>query len=147
MPNQRDLYSPAASAADVERRAKKTLRPLSVLFVDDVEEARRMYSRYFTFAGIGVTTAANGREALEIARQYPPTVIVTDLAMPQMNGLEFTRHVRADRALRSIPVIAITAFDRDWSEQDSVAAGADVYLRKPCLPSTLVEAVTYLARP
>jgi CheY-like chemotaxis protein len=117
------------------------VRALSILVVDDVQEFREMYSRYFSFEGVGVTTALDGSEALEIARRYPPEAIVLDLSMPGMNGWDFLRHARADERLQAIPIVVITAYGRQGTEREALAAGADAFLAKPCTPARLLEEV------
>lgn len=104
-----------------------------------------MYSRYFSFAGIGVTTACDGGEAFEVAHSYPPDVIVLDLAMPGMNGWQFLKQVRVDPRLKNVPVIVVTADDRDGIGQEARAAGADAFITKPCLPAVLVAEIRRVA--
>jgi CheY-like chemotaxis protein len=123
-----------------------TRDPLSVLVVDDVQTFREMYATYFRFAGVGVSTAANGREALKISRAYPPDVIVLDLCMPGMSGWEFLKHARADHRLSGVPVVAITAYSDDQAERTARDAGATAYVPKPCLPKFLLSVVRRVAR-
>ena len=119
---------------------------LTVLLIDDQQEAREMYSRFFSFSGVGVTTAIDGREALELAQRYPPDVVVADVSMPGMNGFEFLRHLRVDPRLATTPVVVMTAYDRQYSERDAYAIGANAYLAKPCLPAVLLAEVRRVAR-
>ena len=120
-------------------------RGLSVLVVDDVREFREMYSRFFSFEGVGVSTAVDGSEALDVERRYPPDVIVLDLSMPGMNGWDFLLHARSDDRLKSIPIVVITAYGRDGTELEALAAGADAFLPKPCLPPQLLKEVRRVA--
>jgi two-component system, cell cycle response regulator DivK len=115
---------------------------LSVLVVDDLQVFREMYSSYFAFAGVGVSTAIDGHEALQFARLYPPDAIVLDLSMQGMSGWVFLKELRADPALSHIPVIVLTAYS---TEDDVLSAGADALLAKPCLPATLLAEVRRVA--
>ena len=108
---------------------------LSVLIVDDLREFREMYAGYLAHMGVGVTTAGDGAEALQVARLYPPDVIVLDLSMPGVNGWQTLSALSADPRLSHIPVIVLTAYG---TEKDALRAGAHAYLAKPCLPSTLL---------
>jgi two-component system, cell cycle response regulator DivK len=106
-------------------------RPL-VLFVDDDRDARDMYRDYLRSMGCRVITAANGNGAIDQALQHRPDVIIMDLAMPQMDGLAATRHLRRQEPTRRVPIIALTAMPaaRDSARE----AGCDAFLAKPCLP-------------
>ena len=118
---------------------------LSVLIVDDLREFREMYSGYFGFSGIGVTTAMDGTEALQIARLYPPDAIVLDLWMPGKSGWQTLKELRADPQISHIPVVVLTAYS---AEPDVLAAGANAFLAKPCLPAVLLaEVKRVMARP
>jgi CheY-like chemotaxis protein len=120
--------------------------PLSVLVVDDIQDFREMYASYFSFAGVGVSTAIDGEEALQLSRAYPPDVIVLDLCMPGMSGWQFLEHARTDPRLCRIPVVAITAYGDEESEQTARDAGAAAYIPKPCLPQFLLSVVRRAAR-
>ena len=111
---------------------------LSVLIVDDLQEFREMYSSYFTFAGVGVCTAIDGREALQLARMCPPDAIVLDLSMPGMSGWQALKELRADPQLSQIPVVVLTAYA---TKEEALQAGADAFLAKPCTPATLLAKV------
>ena len=115
---------------------------LSVLIVDDLREFREMYSSYFAFSGVGVSTAIDGAEALQLARLYPPDAIVLDLSMPGVSGWQALKEVRADPRLSRIPIIVLTAYG---TKEDVLQAGADAFLAKPCTPATLLGEVRRLA--
>jgi two-component system cell cycle response regulator DivK len=118
---------------------------LSVLIVDDVRQFREMYSGYLSYAGLGVSTAIDGQEALHVARLCPPDVVVLDLSMPGMNGWQFLKELRADPVLRHTPVIVVTAYHDSESRRNAEAAGATSCLSKPCLPAALLEEVQRVA--
>jgi CheY-like chemotaxis protein len=130
----------AAVAPDRRTRPGRSSdeRRLAVLLVDDQRDFREMYSQYFTFEGVGVTTAQDGLEALDVAQAYPPDVIVMDLAMPGMSGWEFLKHARTDARIRQIPIVVVTACERADTQYDALSAGASSFVAKPVIPSVLL---------
>ena len=109
-----------------------------VLLVDDDTDQREMYGLYLRARGFHMLAATNGMEAMALARQVRPDVIVMDLAMPNLNGWEATQRLKHDPLTQSIPVIACTAHTGEWAVDRAVKAGCDAYLTKPCLPRDLV---------
>jgi CheY-like chemotaxis protein len=111
-----------------------------VLLVEDHLDTRQMYAE---FLGIDfdVMTAADGEDALSMMRLHPPDVLVTDLSLPRMDGFELIARVRADPALRAIPVICLSGYGGHEHEQRALAAGCDRILQKPCMPDALAEVV------
>jgi CheY-like chemotaxis protein len=104
-----------------------------VLVVDDFDEARRMLAEYLeTAAGFSVETAADGREAIELAQRVRPGVVVMDLAMPVMDGVTAIKELKANSETRDIPVVVLTAFrSEDDLPQRALAAGCAEVLTKP----------------
>ena len=128
---------PARLPAD--RRARRR-----VLVVDDNEDSRLLYSAYLRHLDVEVTTAADGSEALRLAGERKPDLIVMDLTMPRMDGWTATRLLRANTELRGIPIVAVTGVRRDEAEEATRAAQFDRYILKPCLPQDLAVAVLEL---
>src|ERR1700743_1212745 len=112
-----------------------------VLVVDDFDDNRAMYAVYLTYSGYDVVEAGDGREAIEVASRRLPDVIIMDLTLPVMDGLEATRRLKADERTRHIPIIALTGHAQAGQSNDARAAGCDAFLAKPCLPEMLVEKV------
>jgi CheY-like chemotaxis protein len=112
-------------------------RPPRVLLVEDDRDTRQMYSEYLSYAGLSVTEAPSGRRALESARRDPPDVVVTDIAMPDMDGVELSRRLRLDRATSDVPIIAVSGQPAEQAR----LAGADVLLEKPCEPDRLFHVI------
>jgi CheY-like chemotaxis protein len=106
-----------------------------VLVVDDAPDARALYGEYLEFCGFRVETAADGEEAVSKARAEWPAVILMDLAMPRLDGWEAIRQLRADRITADIPIVALSAHAFGDEPDRARAAGADLCLTKPCLPS------------
>jgi two-component system, cell cycle response regulator DivK len=115
-----------------------------VLVVDDFEDNRDMYAVYLTHSGYDVLEAADGQEAVEVARQRVPDVIVMDLTLPIMDGWEATRRLKADERTRHIPIIMLTGHAVAGQSRDARDAGCDAFLAKPCLPDLLVGKVQEL---
>jgi len=124
-------------------RAQVGRTPLRVLLVEDHEDIREGFATYLRMvAGADVATATNGLEAIDQARLLLPEVIVMDLAMPGMGGVEAMRVLRADHRTRFIPAIAMSAHVVDPREAARArAAGFDRLCRKPCFPSDLLVAI------
>jgi len=108
-----------------------------VLVVDDVENNRDVLSRQLERQGYAVTTAQNGREALEKLRGEIFDLVLLDIMMPEMNGYEVLQRLKADEALRHIPVIMISALSELDSVVRCIGMGADDYLPKPFEPTLL----------
>jgi two-component system cell cycle response regulator DivK len=121
---------------------QKTLMELPhVLVVDDYEDTRFLYSEYLAFAGFRTSTAGNGAEALAKARAEHPDVIAMDLSMPDMDGWEAARRLKADASTREICIIALTGHAEDSCRASAKKAGCDRFLAKPCLPEELMREV------
>jgi CheY-like chemotaxis protein len=119
-------------------------RPL-VLHVQDDMEGRMMYAHWLADAGFRVEQAHKGLQALERAFDLLPSVVVTDLNIPGIDGYELTRRLRADVRTRRIPILAVTGygpFTQDPSRADR--AGCDAILSKPCSPEDLESAIRNL---
>ncbi len=102
-----------------------------VLAVDDSIDNLTMISLYLQQNGYRVATANNGEEAIKVASLVKPDLIIMDLAMPGVDGLESTRKIREDEQLSGIPVIALTAFSTDGFRRAAHQTGFDGYLTKP----------------
>lgn len=103
----------------------------TVLAVDDDSQVLRAVRRVLEGAGFTVTTAQSGRDALEIVRQERPDVIVLDIIMPEMDGVEVCRRLRADPFLARIPILFLTAKNRPTDIAEALDAGGDDFLSKP----------------
>jgi CheY-like chemotaxis protein len=117
---------------------RKRESPPLVLVVDDFEDNRAMYAEFLGFSGYRVVQAANGKEALEFARELRPDAIVMDLSLPVMDGWEATRRLKADESTRGIPIVALTGHTLPGPSAEAKEAGCDAVLVKPCLPDRLV---------
>jgi len=109
-----------------------------VLVVEDDPETRRFYSEAFARDGFHVDQAHNGHQALEKALQRAPDLILTDIAVPGLDGIELCRRLRADERTCRVPVLAITGYGDRYYPDRIREAGADQLLIKPCEPERLV---------
>ncbi|AFL74539.1 response regulator [Thiocystis violascens] len=120
--------SPAADAPGAPAVAHQQPR---VLLVDDNASNLDMLATYLRIKGCDVMTASNGRQALALAREQRPDIILMDVQMPEMDGLETTRRFRADPAFRLTPIIALTALAMPGDREQCLDSGMDDYLSKP----------------
>src|SRR5437763_9816948 len=113
-------------AADARRAVLEELvAGERVLFVDDEEQIRKLLSTWLTRHGYEVTVANDGWEALKAIRTKAPDLVITDVNMPNMNGLELTRRLRADHRTARIPVIMLSARKQADDVLTGYAEGAD----------------------
>jgi CheY-like chemotaxis protein len=110
-----------------------------VLVVDDYEDARRFFCTFLQLAGYEVLSAADGQEALDVARRQRPDLILLDLKMPRMDGETFRREQLADAHLSAIPVIVVSGSSD--GEQIAQRIAAIDYLGKPIDSGMLLAAV------
>jgi DNA-binding response OmpR family regulator len=108
---------------------------------DDEEDLRELVAYRLTRSGYQVIGARDGLQALELAAERTPDLMVLDVMMPKLDGYELTRRVRAEAALRSIPVILLTARSQESDIDRGFEVGADDYLKKPFNPDELVARV------
>jgi CheY-like chemotaxis protein len=116
---------------------KTAVQPV-ILIAEDFEDARDLYKDYLEFSGFTVETAANGREAIELAQSLQPDLILMDASMPVLDGWQATRELKANPATSHIPVLALTAHAFDDARQEARSSGCDGFVTKPCLPDDLV---------
>jgi two-component system chemotaxis response regulator CheY len=117
-----------------------------ILTVDDSPVMRQMVKATLLDAGHDVTQAANGEEALRIAGTESFEMVITDVNMPIMNGLELTRNLRQLPAYQTIPMIALTTEATAEIKRAGREAGATAWVLKPFSPQRLVEAVAQLLK-
>jgi chemosensory pili system protein ChpA (sensor histidine kinase/response regulator) len=134
-PQEQSLRAAAESRARAEQRRSR------VLVVDDSLSVRRAIASLLEDEGYDVTLARDGLEAARIMEAARPDVLLTDLEMPNMNGLELTAHVRSVPALADLTIVMITSRSMDKHRRQALAAGVDVYLTKPYADHELLQHV------
>lgn len=115
-----------------------------ILVVDDTEANRQILSLRLTRAGFEVETASNGAEAVSVAASNPPALIVMDMDMPVMNGLEATHALKSNPDTAAIPVITLTANSDADIREKCLAAGCSDFEPKPLEFSRLLEKIKAL---
>lgn len=118
-----------------------------VLVVDDFGSAREIYARVLSSSGFLVSEATSGAEALEKGAMQKPDLIVMDLSMPGMDGLETIRRLRSTPNTSSTRIVVVTGAAYAEGSRKAKEAGCDAYLVKPCLPETLLGVVRGLLGP
>jgi two-component system cell cycle response regulator DivK len=104
-----------------------------ILIVEDNELNMRLLNDVLEAHGYAILKTGNGEEAIELARRERPDVILMDIQLPDISGLEATRRLKEDPATRNIPVIAVTAFAMSGDEKRIRDSGADAYVPKPIM--------------
>ena len=115
--------------------------PKKILIVEDDTDNRRIVVKVLSVEGYDILEATDGVQALARARTEQPDLILMDLALPNMDGWEATRRLKADPETRAIPVVALTAFAMRGDEEQARAAGCDDYIPKPARPVAIREVV------
>ena len=113
-----------------------------ILIAEDERDIRELITFTMRYAGHEVTQAANGEEALTLAKQAIPELILMDVRMPKMTGYEACRHIKADDALKNIPVIFLSAKGQETEIQTGLEVGASDYILKPFAPDQLIKRVS-----
>jgi putative two-component system response regulator len=106
-------------------------KPARILVVDDEERNRRLLVAMLEAEGYTAAEAADGAQALELARQNPPDIVLLDIMMPGMDGYDVARTLKADVATKAIPVVMVTALDDRESRLRGLEAGAEEFVTKP----------------
>lgn len=112
--------------------------PSTILVAEDNDDVAMMICTLLRDNGYYVTRAADGQEALDMLQDELPDLLLTDIAMPRMDGLELMRHVREDDTMCHLPIIVASARVEDSERLEGISAGAEVYLTKPFIPEELL---------
>ena len=112
-----------------------------ILVVEDQPDNRKIIRDVFAATGYEIIEAENGEEALAAIAKARPDLILMDMQLPIMDGYTATRRIKADPALRSIPVIAVTSYALSGEEKKAREAGCDDYIPKPYSPRELLAKV------
>lgn len=114
---------------------------LVALVVDDSLSARRALAQFMTDLGLDVQTAKDGFEAIAVMEKIKPDIVLVDLEMPRMNGLELTNHIRAGETDEHLPIVMVTSRVTDKHRQMAAQVGVDAYLNKPWTEEDLMRLV------
>lgn len=110
-----------------------------VLVIDDEADGREMLMATLRLEGAAVRGAGSAREALQLTQQETPDAIVCDIGMPEMDGFEFLRNLRAESRFERVPVIAFTAYASKKDRDDMLSSGFDAYLSKPAMSDEVID--------
>jgi CheY-like chemotaxis protein len=113
----------------------------TILVAEDNADQRSLYVALLTGVGYRVLEASDGAEAVEIARQSQPGLVLMDVTMPGTSGWNAVRTLKQDPQTHMIPIIVVTGLASTWDRDASIASGCDEYLAKPVQPVRLLEEV------
>lgn len=151
-PGEGPEYGPQQLSLSISTQAIETAEPAQggrpatlerplILLVEDSMSSIRLMSDYLHAKSYGIVVARNGNDAIALARGERPDVILMDIQMPGMDGLETTRRIRAEAALQHVPIIALTALAMRGDREKCLAAGANDYMSKPISLKKLIEII------
>src|SRR5207344_1044313 len=109
-----------------------------ILDIEDTENNRRILNDLLTNAGFEVLEAVDGEKGVAMAAEVRPDLILMDIQLPLIDGYEATRRIKANPALRAIPIIVVTSYALSGDEDKARAAGCDDYITKPYSPRALL---------
>ena len=118
----------------------------TVIVVEDTFDDIQLVSAILAYHGVNVKVAVNGVECLKLLQDVNPTMIITDLSMPEMDGWEMLSQIRSNSLISHIPVIAVTAYDSVAVAYDAANAGFDAYIAKPLSPRTFVDSLMQIVQ-
>ena len=121
----------------------KTGSPKTVLIVEDNELNMKLFHDLLEAHGYSTIETRNGVEALELARAHLPDLILMDIQLPEVSGLDVTKWIKEDERTRAIPVIAVTAIAMKGDEERIRQGGCEAYLSKPISVSKFLETVRH----
>ena len=119
----------------------KRIMSKTVLIVEDNELNMKLFHDLLSAHGYATLQTRDGMEALALARQHRPDLILMDIQLPEVSGLEVTRWLKEDETLRHIPVVAVTAFAMKGDEEKMRDGGCEAYLAKPISVTKFLDTV------
>ena len=118
----------------------------TVLIVEDNDLNMKLFNDLLQASGYRTLQTKDGREAMDIARRNRPDLILMDIQLPEVSGLEITRMLKADEDLKAIPVIAVTAFAMKGDEEKIREGGCEGYIAKPISVANFLETIATFLR-
>lgn len=112
-----------------------------IVVADDDRDTRELYRACFDMSGFMTAEASTGVEAIAAAERLLPDVLLTDLILPDISGLDVTRHLKCQKPTANIQVILLTGYSHEDLQRHAAAAGAARALLKPCLPDAMLREV------
>jgi two-component system cell cycle response regulator DivK len=121
--------------------------PKTVLIVEDNELNMKLFNDLVETRGHQIVQTRSGIEAVDLARKHRPDLILMDIQLPEVSGLEVTQWLKDDEELRSIPVVAVTAFAMKGDEEKIRQGGCEAYLSKPISVAKFFETIDHFLGP
>jgi len=121
--------------------------PKTILIVEDNELNMKLFNDLLQAHGYNTLQAKDGRVVIEMTRKNRPDLILMDIQLPEISGLEITKMLKADDDLRDIPVVAVTAFAMKGDEQKIRSGGCDGYIAKPISVASFLQTVSRFLEP
>ena len=119
----------------------QTGQPKTILVVEDNELNMKLFHDLLEAHGYNILQTRDGMEALKLARQHKPDLILMDIQLPEVSGLEVTKWIKEDDALKAIPIIAVTAFAMKGDEEKIREGGCEAYIAKPISVTNFLKTV------
>jgi CheY-like chemotaxis protein len=116
----------------------------TILLVEDFDDTRLIMKLWLMKKGYRVVEAENGEKGIILAEEQHPDLIIMDMMMPGLNGLDATRRIREDQSLQRTPIVAVSAYGADEYRAKAIAAGCDEYVSTPFEPDELGELIKRL---
>lgn len=121
---------------------KKDYSKFTVLIVDDIPVNIILLKTMLARTNVGILTAVNGEEAIEIVRKSRPQLVLLDIQMPLLNGMEVLKEIKSDPEIKDTAVIMVSAYTTAQDIEESMALGASGFIKKPIIMDTLLSSVT-----
>jgi two-component system, cell cycle response regulator DivK len=125
----------------------ETERPKTILVVEDNELNMKLFHDLLEAHGYNVLQTRDGMEALALARQHRPDLIVMDIQLPEVSGLEVIKWIKQDDDLKAVPIITVTAFAMKGDQARILESGCDAYIAKPISVASFVTTVAQFVTP
>jgi CheY-like chemotaxis protein len=138
---------PTFKREDVPERGQSIGTEFLILVVDDAADNLAVLSLALQQQGYKVVTASNGEDAVTLAEQTRPNLILMDINLPELDGLGATRRIRENEELRQVPVVVVTAFGTEGFQRAAYDAGASGYLTKPIDFDRMTQLIARLLSP
>ena len=113
----------------------------TILIVEDNELNMKLFRDLLEAHGFETLETKNGEEALKLARDHHPDLIIMDIQLPEVSGLEVTRWIKNDSDIKSIPIVAVTAFAMKGDEEKILEGGCEAYIAKPISVTQFIDTV------
>ncbi len=117
-----------------------------ILIVEDDELSMKLATDLLQAHGYDTLQSVDGKDTLQLAREHHPDLIIMDIQLPEISGMEYTKMLKADEGLKDIPVLAVTAFALKGDEEKILEAGCDGYIAKPISVPLFLETVANLTK-